>query len=439
MRSIDDSRRGMCARPFRAALRLALAFAAAAAVAWSEPPAALTLEQAVEEAMANNLGLLAERVNLTIAEASLVTARLRPNPVFSFSGDHLDLLGTGFSSANNGGPPEIAWRVDLPLERGHKRALRVETAGFAREMAEARLGDAIRRLRSDVEAGCIDVLAAKANLSLQRDNLRTLEEVVKLNEARVEAGSIAPLELTRSRVAMLQFRSGVRRAELDLLTARSKLQNLLGRKVPADDFDVIGEIRPAAPPPELDFNQLRELAVAARPDAQLLERTQARSRSELKLQLAQGKVDYLYGVEYRRQQGIAGRSNSLGFFFSVPLPLYNRNQGEIARVRAEAEQLARQGEALKAQISAEVKTSFQEFQGAKELVAGIEHDLLKSAEDARNTSAYVYRAGGATLVEFLDAQRAFNDTMQSYFEAQAAYRRAVVRLNAAVGREVARA
>src|SRR5438477_568205 len=86
--------------------------------------------------------LRAERVNLTIAEASLVTARLRPNPVFSFSGDHLDLLGTGFSSANNGGPPEIAWRVDVPLERGHKRALRVETAGFAREMAEARLGDA---------------------------------------------------------------------------------------------------------------------------------------------------------------------------------------------------------------------------------------------------------------------------------------------------------
>jgi len=409
----------------------------AAVAARSEPQAALTVDRAVEEAIQNNLGLFAERVNLTIAEASVVTARLRPNPVFSFSGDHLDVLGTGFTAANNGGPPEIAWRVDIPVERGHKRALRVETAGFAREIAEARLADAVRRLRSDVELGCIDVLAAKANLNLQRENLAALEELVKLNDARVEAGAAAPLELMRSRVAMLQFRGGVRRAELDLLTAKTKLQNLLGRKVAAEDFDVVGELKPAAHAAEPDLNSLREKAAASRPDAVALERTQARSRAELRLQLAQAKVDYVYGAEYRRQQGVAGRSNSLGFFFSIPLPLYNRNQGEIARVHAEEDQLARQAEALRAQIFAEVKTSAEELRGARELVASIERDLLKAAEEARNTAGYVYRAGASTLVEFLDAQRAFNETMSSYNEAAAAYRRAVIRLNAAVGEEVA--
>jgi cobalt-zinc-cadmium efflux system outer membrane protein len=189
--------------------------------AWGEeparPPAPLTVEQAVEEAVQNNLALLAERVNLTIAEASLITARLRPNPVVSFSGDHLDLLGTGFNALNNGGPPEIAWRIDVPFERGHKRQLRVETAGYAKQIAEDRLLNSVRRLKLEVSRACIDVIEAKANLALQKDNLRTFEQLVEVNDIRVKAGSIAPLEMTRSRVAMLQFRGNVRRAELDLV------------------------------------------------------------------------------------------------------------------------------------------------------------------------------------------------------------------------------
>ena len=402
----------------------------------ADPPRSLTLEQAIEEAIQNNLGLLAERMNLTIAEASVIAARLRPNPVLSFSGDHLDLLGTGFNRENNGGPPEVAWRVDIPFERAHKRELRIETALYTKQIAEARLLDMIRKLKLDVSQACIDVLLAKGNLALQRDNLRTFEELVGLNDIRVKAGSISPLELTRSKVAMLQFRSNVKRAELELATAKSRLQNLLGRKVPSDEFDILGELKSPGPPPDLDFDKLCEMAFAGRPDALSLERSQARSVADLRLQLAQSKVDFLYGAEYRRQQGIAGKSNSLGFFFSIPLPLYNRNQGEIARVRAEQQQLARQAQALAAQICVEVKTAYQEFRSARDLVESIERDLLQPAESARDTSAYVYRTGASTLIEFLDAQRAFNETMQSYQEAQAQYRRAVIRLNTAVAKEV---
>ncbi len=398
-------------------------------------PLVLTMEQAVDEAVQNNLGLLAERMNLTMAEAGLITARLRPNPVFSFSSDHLDLLATGFTKENSGGPPEISWRIDVPFERGHKRQLRMETANYAKEIAEARLLDAVRRLKLEVSQACIDVLEAKANLALALDNLRTFEELVRINNVRVNAGSIAPLELTRSRVAMLQFRSSVKRAELGLATAKTKLQNLLGRKIPLDEFEVRGGLKVPLRG-EVDFSRLREMALGARPDIVSLERTQARSQSELRLQLAQAKVDFTYGVEYRRQQGINGRSNSMGFFFSVPLPLYNRNQGEIARVRAEQEQLLRQAQALRAQVLAELKTAYQEFRSAQGLVESIEQDLLKPAEQARDTAAYVYRSGASSLIEFLDAQRAFNETMQSYHEAQAAYRRAVVRLNTAIGKEV---
>jgi len=155
------------------------------------------------------------------------------------------------------------------------------------------------------------------------------------------------------------------------------------------------------------------------------------------LQEAIGRVDYAVGAEYRRQQGTAGRSNSLGFFFSAPLPLSNRNQGEIARAGAEREQAERQIAARKAQIAADVRGALHEYTTTRDLVAAIERDLLKPAAHARDVSAYTYKAGGATLLEFLDAQRAFNETTQSYVDAQASLRRAAARLNAAIGTEVA--
>jgi len=400
------------------------------------PPSVITVDQAVDEALQNNLDLLAQRVELTIAEARMIAARLRPNPVLSLSGDHLDALGTGFDQVNVGGPPEISSRVDFPIERGGKRQLRVATANYAREIAEARLLEAIRKLKLDVTLGCVEVIQAKANLALAIDNLRTFEELVRTNSVRVNAGAIPPLDLTRSQVAMLQFRSNVKRAELALLTTKTRLQNLLGRSTPTDGFEVLGELKVPLHVFGLELGALQSTAIDARPDVKALNLDQARSQSELRLQLAQGKVDYTFGTEYRRQQGINGKSNTLGFFFSVPLPVFNRNQGEIARVRAEQEQLQRQIEALKAQVQTEVKMAFQEFRSARELVEGIESDLLKPAEQARDTSAYVYRSGASSLIEFLDAQRAFNETMQSYHEAQAAYRRALTQLNATIGKEV---
>ena len=164
-------------------------------------PPTVTIKQAVDEAIQNNLGLLAERVNLTVAEASLIAARLRPNPVFSFNSDHLDLLGTGFNEITSGGPPEVSWRVDVPVERGRKRELRIETANYAREIAGTQLLDSIRKLKLDVTLACIEVVQAKANLALSLDNLRTFEDLVRVNDVRVKAGSISPLELTRSQVA----------------------------------------------------------------------------------------------------------------------------------------------------------------------------------------------------------------------------------------------
>jgi len=397
----------------------------------------LTIAQAVDEAVQHNLSLFAERANLSIADAQMITARLRPNPVFSFSADHLDLLGTGFDASNNGGPPEVAWRVDVPLERGGKRDARIALASVVKSAAEAQLADAIRTLRQEVRLACVDVIAAQATRALVADNLRTFEDLVRVNRARVAAGSIAPNESTRSEVAMLQFRATVVRADLDLAAATARLRVLLGR-APGDPLTLADTLAGDRADGSPELPRLQALARQSRPDLQALRVAQARTLADLRLQESLGRIDYTVGAEYRRQQGIAGRGNSLGFFFSAPLPIANRNQGEIARVGAERTQVDRQIAAREAQVASDVETAFHEYVATRDLVASIERDLLRPATKARDTSAYTYRAGGATLLEFLDAQRAFNDTTQSYVDAQANLRRAATHLDAAVGAEVVR-
>jgi cobalt-zinc-cadmium efflux system outer membrane protein len=402
----------------------------------NSPRQALTIQQAIDEGVQSNLGLLAQRVDLSIAEAQVITAGLRPNPVASFSADHLDVLGTGFSETNGAGPSEVAFRVDVPFERGHKRQLRVQTAAAQRDIAEARLLESIRELQRDVAVACIDVIQQKAALQLSQQNLKTFEDLVQVNFTRVKAGSIPQLELTRSQVAMLQFRANVKRAELSLVTARIKVQDLLGRSEPEESFDIVGTIGAPLSAASLTLASLREAAFAHRPDVQVMEMEQARSQYDLKLQLAQGKMDLTWGAEYRRQQGVNGTGNSAGIFLSVPMPVYNRNQGEIARAQAEEEQLQKQMTALKSQVQAEVATSLQAFESARELVSTIQGELLNPAQQARDIADYVYRSGGSSLIEFLDAQRAFNETMQSYLEAQSDYRRATIQLNSSVNEEL---
>jgi cobalt-zinc-cadmium efflux system outer membrane protein len=225
----------------------------------------VTIRQAVDEAIQHNLTLLAERSRLAVADAALVTARLRPNPVTSASADHLDWLGTGFNEVNNGGPPEYALRVDVPFERGAKRDKRIAVASIERTIAEAEFANAVRQLQMDVTLACIDVLAARATRTVVADTLHALEELSRVNRARVTAGAIPPVESTRADVAMLQFRANVVRADLDLATATSRLRTLLGR--PVDDPVELGDALGGpdeSPVPELA--RVQEVALGAGAD-----------------------------------------------------------------------------------------------------------------------------------------------------------------------------
>lgn len=401
----------------------------------SAPPESLTIEQAAAEAVENNLALMAERANIAIANARVLAARLRPNPVVSVAGDHLDLLGTGFNEENAAGPPEYSVRTDFLLERAGKRRYRIEEAEAARSVAELQFLDAVRGKILEVQNACVDAYLANASLELARQSLDSLNQVVGLNVVRVRAGDIAEVELVRSRLAAAQFEATVRQAELRLRAALTRLQVLLSRPVVSRPPAITGELRRDKSVPGLE--ELQRQARELRPDLRALYRGLERSQADLRLQIAQGKVDYTVGSEYRRQQGIAGKGNSLGFFFNVPLPLFNRNQGEIERARQEERQLQLRIRALESSLAGEVEGAYQQLLAARDLLDSIEGKMVGQARMVRETTEYSYRRGEASLLELLDAQRAFNDTMQSHNEARAEYARSLYLLDSVSGKAAA--
>lgn len=394
-------------------------------------PEDITLERALAEAVENNLSLLADRADIAIAEARLITARLRPNPVLSAGGDHLDLLGTGFDEINAAGPAEFNLRADFTLERGGKRRSRIAVAEHGRSVAALQFLDAVRRLRFEVQDVFVDALLAKEKLGLARRNLEALNRIVEINQVRWRAGDIPEVELIRSRVAALEQASAVRRAEAEMRDAIIRLMSLMGRTRFAPTADVTGELRRDDELPPLD--QIRRLALERRPDLLALRTAARRAAAELKLELARARPDLTLGSEYRRQQGLAGKGNMLGFFVEIPLPVFDRNQGEIARARHELNQAELRVRALEAAILAELENAHQYCLASRRLLEEIQTGILAQAGEVRDITEYSYSRGQATLLELLDAQRAFNDAQAAWIEARAGYARWLYRLETLAG------
>ncbi len=434
---------------FRYPSRLASAFSLIVLLAWPvlpvkadtpapppSPPLKVSIPQAVREAIDNNLGLLAERYNVTQADAQMITARLRPNPVLTVDGDFLDTFGSGFFRNRNSGagPTQFDARVDFPIERGHKREFRMEVARNAKSVAELNLLNSTRNLVIDVERACIEVLASERSLALAQQNLKSFNDIVAVNAVRVQAGDLAPVELVRTRIAALQLGNAVTQAQSRLRTAKNHLQLLLGRARLDDDFEITDDFRQDTQ--AVTFDGLLDQAFQLRPDLQALKSDQARNAADIKLQIAQGKVDYSVGVAFHRQQNSSNSAggSSLGVFFSVPLPVFNRNQGEIARVKQEQLQIETRINALQNNIRDEVQDAFQRYRTARTLLDGYENGMLEQARNVLTTTEYSYRRGEANFLEFLDAQRAFNDTTQGYIEARAEYARVLYELDSITGK-----
>ena len=212
-----------------------------------------------------------------------------------------------------------------------------------------------------------------------------------------------------------------------------RLKTVLGRATDSPAAEVSGDLQRESTTVALE--ELRAAALDSRPDLKALRLDQERAAAELRLQMAQAKPDLTVGAEYRRQQ-VNAQSNSLGFFVSAPLQIFNRNQGEIARARQEQRQGGLRVHALELVVAGEVENAYNRFQTAQGLLQAIRGQLLEGARDVREITDYSYQHGEATLLQLLDAQRAFNDTMQDYNEARAEYARSLYLLDGVCGKAV---
>ena len=404
-------------------------FVLCASAAAQAQPAAIDIDQAVREALNKNLTLLAERYSIGIADARLLAARLRPNPVFTYNA----MLPDATIYNNNINPVENVLRTDFIVEGGGKRRERIEVAEQARSVAELQLLNTMRTIVLDVQSAFVDVVLARENVALAQESLQAFNALVQVNAVRVRAGDLSQVELTRSRLAALQFQNDVRQQESKLVVARNRLKTLIGRTGP-EPVDFVGDFRRDAD--RMDLGALHERALRLRPDVQASRRDQARSTADIRLQIAQGKIDYTISGEIHRQRAPAGTGNQYGVYLSMPIPIFNRNQGEIERARQEEHQLAAKIRAVEAEVSTEVEAAYETYASSRDVVTTIEAAMLDQARDVRSTTAYSYRRGEASFVEFLDATRAFNDTMHSYNEARAEYARSLYTLDSATGASV---
>jgi outer membrane protein, heavy metal efflux system len=390
------------------------------------PTDTITIDDAVRLALERNAGLTAERMNVQVADTAVQTASLRPNPVFTASISRPDtaIVDAGVS------PDEAIFRGDYVIEGGGKRDRRVEQATLAKSVVDLQLKNTTRQLVLDVERAFVDVQAAKSNVELAQDALKAFNDIVTVNAARVRAGDLAQVELSRSRLAALEFENEVREQESKLRVARNHLSLLIGRGPEGSTLETAGEFRRADP--TVDYPTLLRQSLAARPDLQALKADQARSTADLRLQIANGRIDYTVSGEYHRQSSPSISGNAYLFAVSVPVPIYNRNQGEVARARVQTAQAEARIRALENDITDEVSSTYADYALSRDTLATIEGRMLDDARAVRATTDYSYRRGEASLIELLDAQRAFDDTMRSYTDARAQFARSAFALDALI-------
>jgi cobalt-zinc-cadmium efflux system outer membrane protein len=392
----------------------------------------LTVDEAVAQGVAQNLELLAERFAVPIAEARLVAARLRPNPSLSAGADHLDLLGTNYDEDNAAGPPEYSGRFDYTVETGKKRTHRIELA--RREIAVARwqLKRAIQQRTLEIQEAAVNVQLARMTLDVAQANHRAFTKFVELSRHRHSAGDISQVELTRSEVLSIQFENAVLTAEREHGIAREKLQRLLARTGTSSLVDIEGP--PVRERDLMSLDALERLAFEERPDLRAVREELVRAQADLELQRSIGQQDITLGSEYRRQNGLAGRGDSLGFFVSTPLAAYDRNQGEVARARQELERSAVLILAKENEIRQEARVAHRQGETAMKVVSRLEKGMLEKSQQVLDTMMYSYQRGEATFLDVLEARRAQNDTQATYNEARADLARALYRIDCITGR-----
>jgi cobalt-zinc-cadmium efflux system outer membrane protein len=378
----------------------------------------------------SNPTLLAGKLNIDESKAQEITANLRPNPSLTLTADQIDPFG--------GGPQHGPFAFLLPsasvnylYERNHKRDLRLESAQKMTAIAVSTQSDLERNLIFNLRSAFVDTLQAKAVLAVATENLSYYDHVLDLSRERLKAGDIAQIDLDRLELQRVQYESDLQTAEVNLRTAKIQILMLLNDRTPVEQFEVTGLF---------DFNdqilpldEFRQIAQETRPDLKAATEAVDKAKTDHSLAVANGSTDPTFGFDVGRNPPIDAY---FGVSMNIPLRLFDRNQGEKLRTQLDIDRNQRLLNAAQSQIFGDVDSAYAALNSNVSLLRPFKQKYLQQATRVRDTVAFAYQHGGASLLDFLNAQSEYRSVQLNYVNLVGSYLGAANQLNLAVGREV---
>ncbi len=407
------------------------------ALAQTPAPAStsLTWEQVRQRFEQNNPTLRAGQIGIDESKAQEITAFLRPNPSLTLTAD-----GTQITPHNSVWRP-LAGTYETPgisylHERRRKRELRLESAQKATRVAVSGQADLQKTLLFTLRMDFVQALQEKAILDLAKENISYYDGVLEVNRERFQAGAISRVDLDRLELQRVQYESDLQMAEESLETAKILLLMLLNDRTPVDQFDVTGPFDFSTQIAPLD--EVRKAALDARPDLRAALQSIDKAKTDHQLAVANGSTDPTFSSWYTHNSsnnnpfGI----NTVGASVSIPLRIFDRNQGEKLRTQLDIDRSAKLAEAMKAQVFSDVDSAYATVTSTLTLLQPYKDRYLEMASRVRDTIAFSYEHGAASLLDFLNSQAEYRTVEVNYLNLVASYLSATNQLNLAAGREV---
>ncbi len=388
----------------------------------------ITLDEAVQMALQHNHALLAAQTVIQQYQAEETTANLRPNPVILADSDFLPVFEPSQLTADyldNTAQWDLG--VSYLFERGKKRQHRLQAARDQTAMTRSQVADNERTLTFSVASQFINVELAESTLDLASQDLKSFQSTVDIAAARYKVGDIGENDLLKIKLQMLQFQTDLSAAQLARVQGLSDLRQLLGYESIGPDYDVAGSFD--YQPVKGNLEDLQAKALQERPDLQAARLGVTAAKSQFALQKAIGKRDFTGEINYTHLAYL----NDVSLFGQMQLPIFDRNQGEIARSGYAITQAQEQQIAASGQVMTDVRDAFESLRANDQIVGLYRSGYLDQAQQSRDISEYAYRHGAASLLDFLDAERSYRTTQLGYRQALASYLLALEQLREAVG------
>lgn len=405
----------------------------------SAPPSAplqvWTWDQIKDNFRLNNTTLMAAKLNIDESRAQEITAHLRPNPDFTLSADGTQIApshGTWQPFAGTFVSPGVSYL----FERHNKRNLRFEAARQGTAINVAQSADSERTLLFNLRSAFVGILQAKAVVKVSQDNLAYYDHILKISRDRYQAGDIAQIDLDRLELQRLQYESDLQTALVNLRTTKINLLALLDDRRPVDSFDVEGnfDFREDL----LALDDYRKDALDTRPDLKAAVLAVQQAQANNKLAEADGSTDPTIGVWFTHNGSFNNPDaiNTIGASVSIPLRIFDRNQGEKLRTKIDVNRSEKLRQGAETQVYADVDSAYATVTSDIALLKPYKQKYLEQAVRVRDTVQFSYQHGGAALIDFLNAENEYRAVQLSYVNLVGAYLTAAAQLNQAVGREV---